>query len=110
MFILKVTQHSDIQPKDRTIDGHCTHTIEIPRQWHALPWQRHVNEGSGFSVGAGWALVARRLSHKISEDYPSNPRRQVIPTQRGAKRVNEERVFIAAEVGFSGALTFAVIL
>ena len=34
----------------------------------------------------------------------------MIPTQRGAKRVNEERVFIAAEVGFSGALTFAVIL
>ena len=26
----------------------------------------------------------------------------------GAKRVNEERVFIAAEVGFSGALTFVV--
>ena len=32
----------------------------------------------------------------------------MIPTQRGAKRVNEERVFIAAEVGFSGALTFVV--
>ena len=46
-------------------------------------------------------------THKYTHTH-SNPRRKVIPTQRGAKRVNEERVFIAAEVGFSGGLPFDV--
>ena len=34
----------------------------------SLPWQRHTNEGSGTSVGGGWALFARWLSHEISVD------------------------------------------
>ena len=66
--------------------------------------------GRPFDVTRGWVLVARHLTHKISAAYPSNPRRQVIPSQRGPNESMKKIIFIAANVGFSSTLTFDVIL
>ena len=79
-------------------------------QWARVAWQGHANKGRPFGEGKGWVLVVRHLTYKISAAYPSNPRRQVIPSQRGPNESMKKIIFIAANVGFSSTLTFDVIL